>query len=103
MTTIKPITPDEVLLTQPKQIPPEVVEAFNELIVKNWNGSSARVMQNEVINKILGKMETQRRETTFDTRHLNICSLFDSVGWRVDYDKPAYYEGYEPSFTFYKK
>lgn len=98
-----PITPDEVTVLRKKvAIPPQVIEAFNELIAKYWDGKSARVMQAEAVALVASKLDTTR-DIVFKNRWLDIEWIFREAGWKVDYDKPGYCESYEAFFVFTKK
>jgi len=43
------------------------------------------------------------RDEVFDKGWLNIEPMYRAAGWKVVYDKPAYNESYEPTFTFTKR
>jgi hypothetical protein len=98
----KPITPSEVTRKKKESLPKEVIEAFNELIAEKWDGSSATVMQPEVIKLICSKLNV-RSDKVFDSGWLDVESIFRQAGWSVKYDKPGYNESYEASFEFRKK
>lgn len=106
---MKPITPSEA--TKNKEIPPFVIECFNALIKKEFNGSSARVMQEDVVRSILAhpatkeilKITRSRRGEIFDRGWLDVESVYHKVGWKVVYDKPAFNEDYEPFFVFTRR
>jgi hypothetical protein len=95
----QPITPKEVKRTKLGSIPPEVIEAFNELIQENFDGDSATVKQNKVVTRICEKLKV-KRETVFEKGWLDIEELFQKAGWRVMFDKPAYNETYDAFFEF---
>lgn len=40
------------------------------------------------------------RNVVFANKWLDIEDIYREQGWRVDYDKPAYNENYQASFTF---
>ena len=92
---MKPISPNEAQNLINKNIPPEVVDSFNELIIESFNGVSAKVSQKEVVTLIKKKLKTE-----FKTEYLNVESLFEDYGWKVIYDKPGYNETYDASFEF---
>lgn len=54
---MKPITPAEVIEIHKDNLPPEVIEAFNELILENWDGHRASIKQTAVAKLIVSKME----------------------------------------------
>lgn len=98
---VKPISPQEISDNWSKQIPPEVIEAFNFLIEKNYNGSNriSRVDQNDVVEEILKRTNLTRHEI-FSKRFLDIEDLYRKEGWVVSYNKPVYNEDYEVCFIF---
>ena len=83
-------------------IPDEVIEAFNELIQKKWNGFQAQFKQDEAIVLIATKMN-QNKWWVIEHHHLDVEDLYRQVGWIVEYDKPGYNEFYSPTFMFSKK
>lgn len=97
---MEPIRPEEVVARQGEQIPPEVIKAFNDLIVKNFIGGKAVISQKEVLDLLqvrgfdIGDISTKR--------FLDVEEIFRKAGWKVEYDKPGYNESYEASFTFTK-
>jgi len=101
----RPIRPDEVVHLKEASIPPEVFDAFNELIALKFDGKSAYISQKAVIAKILSKFEgnvTVSRTTIFDKHWLDVEDVYCKAGWTVKYDKPGWNETYEANFTFTK-
>lgn len=98
----KPITPNTATEFKKKQMPEGVIDAFNELIAKRWNGSTSKVMQNEVIDLIIEKVPKATRRKIFDNHWLDVEDIFRQEGWKVSYDKPGYCETYEASYEFSK-
>ena len=107
---VKPITPDEVI----QEIPDWVIEGANNCIKNHWVEINKRshFTQDELINEITKVYEREHpdqdelkylRSMLFDKHYLDIEETYKKVGWKVEYDKPAYFENYEPNFTFYKK
>lgn len=97
-----PIKPSEALEKKAKDIPEEVFEAFNELIVANIDASgSATILQEDVIAKIKEKLRCTGKTFKFDW--LDVEPAYRKAGWSVSYDKPGYNESYEASFNFSKK
>jgi len=99
---VKPITPDEV--TSGRKIPDEVIVAFNTLIEKNWDGERSVIGQRDAIDEILrnfsGRIPPMTKDYIFDNHYLDVEGIFSNVGWKVTFDKPAYNETYEATFTF---
>src|SRR4051812_24072022 len=61
----KAISPSELQKTPP---PDAVIEAFNELIQKDWDGTEATVKQDAVVKLIISKMglKAKERDKVFD-------------------------------------
>ena len=93
----RPIRPDEVV----KTIPPEVIEIVNEMIKERWNGSSATIMQDDVVRRVCLKMKVMS-DAVFDKGWLDFEDVFRAEGWKVTYDKPGYCEDYAAFFRFEK-
>lgn len=103
MNSIKPISPDEIIEAKKDYIPEFVIEVVNKLIAKYWDGTSACINQNELIEEISknsGDMHT--RSDVFKKRWLDFEDIYRNVGWDVKYEKPMYYENFEPTFLFTK-
>ena len=98
----RPITPQEVREMAIKNFPKEVIEAFNELISKNWTGSKAVVKQSEAVSLIVDKMNMSR-DDVFNAHLLDVEPIFEKSGWTVKFDKPGYNETYEAFFVFTQK
>ncbi|MFA5152589.1 MAG: hypothetical protein WC554_08535 [Clostridia bacterium] len=98
MATTQPITPEEVVEFKQKQIPDEVIHAFNELIALNFNGYSATIIQKDMIS-LLEKRGFDR-DIIFNHHLLDIEDIYRAAGWEVKYDKPAYCESYDAYFEF---
>lgn len=96
-----PITPTEAKRNKLRVIPPEVLEAFDELITKNLRGSTAKVIQKEVIDLIEQKLHINHEQFVF--AWLDVEPLYKDAGWEVTYDKPGYNENYLASFNFTEK
>lgn len=94
----KPIKASEIKSVKNAAIPEVVIDVFNDLIVKNFSGNSARVVQDEVVN-ILVQKGLDRHEI-FKNHWLDVEDLFRENGWSVEYDKPAYCESYDSVFIF---
>jgi hypothetical protein len=97
----KPISPNEIQDKKNKEIPEEIVEIFNNLIIKNWNGQSARVIQCTAVSMAAEKLGISR-QTIYDNHWMDVEPLFREAGWEVKYDKPGYCEDYDACFIFSK-
>lgn len=106
----KPIGPDDIAEHKLKTLPSYDVEAWNEIIAKNYSGSSSIVKQDDAIELIQEKYriahdsyDGRSRQMIFDEKWLEIEPLYEAEGWKVEYDKPDYNETYGAFFTFRKK
>lgn len=96
----KPITPKEVQENATK--PDEIIEAFNELIKKYWDGKQSQFRQMEIVALIIDKMNLDDPKIVYDNHWLDVKYIYCRVGWEVIYDKPGYHESYPATFTFSK-
>lgn len=99
---IKPITPDEIK----HEIPDFIIEAVNTLLKKKWDGKKAIIEQNDILAIVSNNDEDSdkpSRQTIFENNWLDFEDLYRKVGWKVEYDKPAYNESYDAYFKFTKK
>lgn len=95
---VKPIRPDEVR----KTVPAHVIEAFNDLITRQWDGDEAVIYQDDAVSEIVKRMCIQRTEV-FEMGYLNVEPIYRAAGWDVTYDKPGYSESGRAYFTFRKR
>ena len=101
ITSGTPVSPDQVQELKNYTIPREVIDIFNELIIKNWDGSASRIYQNDIVSAIICSTKTNITEERIFAEHfLDIESLFIEAGWKVTYNKPAYNETYPAYFIF---
>lgn len=96
---VKPVSPDQVLLPS---IPDEVIEIWNELIKEAWDGRRSYIKQPYAVALISNRLGITKQQA-FDRHLLDIESIYEEAGWKVEYDKPGYCDDYEASFTFTKK
>lgn len=98
MKSIKPVNPNEAIQLKKEVIPQEVIEAFNELIAQNFDGYEAVIKQKDVVELMVEKGLS--RGEIFRRNWLDIEPIYELAGWKVVFDKPAYNETYEATFTF---
>ena len=100
---VKPISPSDVVIQKVKDLPDEVIECWNKIIAKKWNGhSSVIIQQAEIVAELTNVMNVGRFQV-FENGWLNIESLYRENGWKVEYDSPGYNETYPASFKFSNK
>jgi hypothetical protein len=102
MSNVKPITPKEVSKGKLDSFPDKVIEAFNELIAKHWDGRESHFKQDEVVALIRRKMDMSSSQI-FENNWLDVEDTYRKAGWTVEYDSPAYCEDYPATFKFTKK
>lgn len=98
----KPISPTEVASAKLKNFPDAVIDTWNRMIASKWNGTSALIHQDQIVN-LLAAANGVERHIVFDSGWLDIEEIYRKEGWSIYYDKPGYNESYEPSFEFKKK
>lgn len=98
----KPITPGEITPAKAASLPDNVIDVFNELIAAAWNGHHAIVKQKDAAREIASRMEVPV-DHVYQRGWLDVEDIYRKAGWKVEYDKPAYCETYDATFTFKKK
>lgn len=92
---MKPITPEQAAQFKLNKIPDFVYEAFNELIQQQFNGTSAYILQDVVMDKVLSKTNDYDRHGIFNNHFLDVESKYREAGWAVSYESDgrngAYY------------
>jgi len=100
---MKPFSPDDVKVERVKTFSPDVVDAINKLLVRKSTGSSSiSFTQDEAIDAI-SVATGYSRDQIFDKHLLDFEDVYRAVGWKVEYDKPAYNETYNANFKFTRK
>ena len=103
MSEVEPISPKEVLKLKKISLPPEVILAFNETIIEHFDGRQSHFLQKYVVALIVKKMgmsSEKDKRMIFDKHWLDVENIFIQKGWDVEYEKPAWNETGEPTFTF---
>lgn len=99
---VKPISPDDVVKIKKQNMPDEVIETFNELIAKEWNGRYALLFAGKVASAIAKKLHV-KVDKVYDNHWLDVEDIFRAEGWKVVFEKPDYNESGDSTFTFSKK
>lgn len=97
---IKPIRPSEVISKKKELLPDEVLEAFNELIAKEWDGREASFKLKEVVPLIAKKLNIN--SASVNSNWLDVEDIYRKAGWKVKYDGPGYCETYDAYYVFSK-
>jgi hypothetical protein len=86
-----------------RKIPSGIIRIFNEEIVANSNGRGVSYVKQPVIVARIVKELNIPSADIFANKWLDVEILFKEAGWKVSYDKPAYCESYDASWTFQEK
>lgn len=97
----KPITPSEAVAKKATVIPDGVIEAFNLLIAKHFDGRESVVTLKEAAAEIRRQMGYDRNKTV-PQAYLDVEPLFRKAGWKVKYEQPGYCESGDACYTFSK-
>ena len=111
ITDTAPLSPSAMRKAQSQYIPTFVFRAINKLIALNLNakGTSATFKQKDLILEIIVAqpgpvLESEQFAASgrqiIDRGWLNFESAYEQLGWKVTYDRPAFNEQYEATFTF---
>lgn len=101
---IEPITPDDIGAAKANIFPDFVIESVNALIAANYTNGRANFTQKDVISEMMQRANGDiKRTEIFENGYLNFEEIYRDRGWKVEYDKPAYYETYDANFTFTRK
>lgn len=103
MTKIKPISPKEITDDMENIIPAVVISTVNKMLKKEYRNGQAILQQSKIITAILNSDKSMTRISLFENNWMDFESIYRKAGWKVVYDKPAYNETYEATFTFSKK
>jgi hypothetical protein len=99
---IKPVSPDEIVALKKTVFPDGVIQAINNVIAKNFDGKRSYFLQKVVAQEICEAMGVSM-DAAFANKWLDFEPIYEAEGWKVYYDKPAYNESYEASFTLSRK
>lgn len=98
---LKPITREEVNAAKAKrEFPDFVIQAFNECILEAKIKNTTKVMQDDVMDKILAAASGETRGSVYEKHWLDVEDHYRAAGWVVTYEKPAYNESFSTYFTF---
>jgi len=99
---LQPIRPEEIAELKRQIMPALVIETVNALLAKKAaQGNYIVLTQKEIVRELV--KNGFKKETIFEEHYLDFEAVYESVGWKVTYDSPAYNESYEATFTFSTK
>ena len=103
----KAISPTEAKMESAQyridRIPEVVIQAVNQLIIKEMADnaiSTVTLTQKDIIAKIIQLDPSLTQSKIYENHYLDFEDVYRKEGWKVEYDKPAYNESYEPNFSF---
>lgn len=99
---VLPISPNEVVEAKKNRLPDFVIEAFNQLIAKNWTGRSSRVLVRDAVSEICRLNPSDGDFDPYKEGWLDVEPIYRGMGWTVEFDKPGYNESYEAYYLFSK-
>ena len=100
---VKPISPSEIIDNLDKIIPPVVIQAVNNLLMKEYRGSQVTILQDDIVNEIILLDSAYTKDEIYGNKMLDFEEIYRKNGWSVEYDKPGYNESYSASFKFKKR
>ena len=96
-----PIKPSEVVSKKASTIPKVVIETFNELIARHWNGATSTFKMQEAEILICSKLDCEPKYL-YENHYMDIEDIYRAEGWAVYFDKPGYNESYSATYEFRK-
>lgn len=100
LTVTGPASPRDVLALKTLQIPQVVFDVFNSEIAKHFDGKSATVKQDDVVDRLSRIPYSIPSKRLFDNHWLDVEKSYEALGWVVEYDQPAYCESYPATYRF---
>lgn len=96
---VEAISVEELIAKKKMSIPDFVIEAVNKLLVKEFDGKRAVILQEDILNEIRVHMSMER-SMVFENHWLDFEDLYRDKGWKVEYDKPSLGDSYKARFIF---
>lgn len=101
---VEALKPRDIIEDLENIIPGFVVEAVNNLLKKNYRGSSTTIKQADIQNEILRiSPEEITQQSIYDNKWMDFDEIFKKKGWDVEYIKSDYTGGFKSYFTFTPK
>ena len=95
---IRPISPAEAIIARSKNFSDKAIEAFNELIVKNFANNHSVVTFKSVV-ALMREMGTNV-EAVYSNDWLRVEDAYRAQGWKVKYSEPDHGEKFDSYFDF---
>ena len=81
----KPIHPKDLLDSIPSSFPEIIIEAVNNILIKNYSRAEIKMNKNDIETEIKKILQFQINTVVLLSE---ICDLFNKFGWDVVYQKP---------------
>ena len=99
MAQVKVLGPDEMIKHWEQALPDAVVETFNELLAKKFNGTSAMVTEKELLSSLLEK--GMQAKVVNEQRWLSQTKeLYQTRGWKIYFKSPGWDDNFDSYFHF---
>lgn len=102
------LKPKEVAPSIASCIPEYVVEVYNDLIRKNFNGHSAQVKLEDAKQAVSRAVVQQNPEFELsvarsfaeENRYWDIEPIFEDAGWKVEFNKKCIGDNFDSHYVF---
>lgn len=102
MATVTVLSPNEMIEQWQLALPDEVIEAFNEMLIKHFNGADAKILEKDLLAAVKKKGVSQQQVE--DQRWLQQTrQLYEEQGWKVDHKTPGWDDDFDSYFYFQVK
>ncbi len=99
MAEIQVLGPEEMIKHWEQALPDAVVETFNQLLAKQFNGTEAYIKEKDLLTALCDKGVTVKDVTEqrwlFQTKQ-----LYQERGWKVAFTSPGYDDNFDSYFRF---
>jgi hypothetical protein len=100
---VKAFSPQDLDDNPEVRFPDFVIEAFNNVIQRNYRNGWSKFVISEVAAEIRKLSPTPLQDRTISKNGwFDIEPLYRKQGWKVEYDSPGFNESYEGNYTFRK-
>lgn len=99
MATVSVLGPNEMIEQWQMALPNEVIEAFNEMLVRHFNGTTAKILEKDLLAEIKKKgiPQHQVREQQWLKQ---TQELYKEQGWKVAHKTPGWDDDFHSYFYF---
>ena len=91
----KPISPSELLTKRSREIPSEVIDIFNDLLLEKFSGGMAIIYLSTVTEKV-----NKHTFPAFEMWWLDVEDIYREQGWKVDFVKQSIGDSFKSHYVF---